>query len=403
MKILALLASAVCGQLFIQDMNLYPWIKPHLKHEAEDDRHKTIGQIITENGFEFEEHYVVTEDGYELTMHRIKSDGPPVLLQHGLLDCSTQWVINSADKAPAFKFARAGFDVWLGNNRGNFFSMSHVNYTSNQKEFWDFDFEQMGLYDQPAQIGHILEQTGASKLEAYVGHSEGTTQFFLANTMMPDFFSSRVKMFVALAPVVHMEFFGTPVMRWAAQHEETISHILQKLEIRDIMPRNAFISTFTGIMCEYTPHLCVYLMDGIWDYGKTTITNLARMPDKDAHSQSGAGWRNLVHYGQIIKDNRFQRLDYGAKGNQEHYRQATPPLYDLSKIDIPIAIVHGDIDTASNPKDVAWLVSEKSGLNTDLVKFEKEVHFAHWSFMMANDMSYVDDITALLKDNYTIE
>ena len=107
-----------------------------------DDTNHTISEIITENGFKFEEHNVTTQDGYILTMHRIPNNtGRPVLLQHGIEDCSIQWVINSPDNAPAFKLARAGFDVWMGNNRGNRFSEGHVKWTVEDKEYWDFDFE----------------------------------------------------------------------------------------------------------------------------------------------------------------------------------------------------------------------------------------------------------------------
>lgn len=43
-------------------------------------------------------------------------------MQHGLFDTSDGWVDNTPDKAPAFTFARAGYDVYLGNNRGNYYS-----------------------------------------------------------------------------------------------------------------------------------------------------------------------------------------------------------------------------------------------------------------------------------------
>jgi predicted alpha/beta hydrolase len=78
--------------------------------------------------------------------------------------------MNSPD-APGLILARAGFDVWLGNNRGNYFSKSHVHFTPDQKEFWEWDWEEMGTLDLPAMIDYILITTDQYKLRAYIGHS----------------------------------------------------------------------------------------------------------------------------------------------------------------------------------------------------------------------------------------
>jgi hypothetical protein len=78
-----------------------------------------------------------------------------MLMMHGIEESAISWVMNSPDKAPAFMFSRQGFDVWMGNNRGNDYSLKHVNYTSDQREFWDFDQEQMGIYDVPAIVDYI--------------------------------------------------------------------------------------------------------------------------------------------------------------------------------------------------------------------------------------------------------
>lgn len=59
-----------------------------------------------------------------------------LLLQHGLEDCSDMWVMNSADRAPAIILARLGWDVWLGNNRGNYYSHQHAYLDNNSKEYY---------------------------------------------------------------------------------------------------------------------------------------------------------------------------------------------------------------------------------------------------------------------------
>jgi len=83
------------------------------------------------------------------------------------------YVANEPEKAPAFILAEQGYDVWIGNNRGNRFARGHITYNTSQEAFWDYNFMDMGKYDTPAFIDFILAKTKQSKL-TYVGHSQGT-------------------------------------------------------------------------------------------------------------------------------------------------------------------------------------------------------------------------------------
>lgn len=100
-----------------------------------------------------ETHTVTTEDGYILNMQRIPygrngnkntpfKARPAVLLQHGLASSGVDYINRGPNSSIGMLLADAGWDVWLGNNRGTTWSRKHVNLDpETDKEFWDYRYD----------------------------------------------------------------------------------------------------------------------------------------------------------------------------------------------------------------------------------------------------------------------
>lgn len=127
-----------------------------------------------------------------------------------------EFIINAPWKAPAFMLVKEGFDVWMGNNRGSKYGQEHISLDPNEKEFWDFDFEEMGMKDLPAMIDLVLKETGQSKL-SFLGHSMGTTQMLIGLSMIPEYYKDKINLFVAMGPVARLLNCNSEFFRKAAE------------------------------------------------------------------------------------------------------------------------------------------------------------------------------------------
>ncbi|KAH1374406.1 hypothetical protein KXX50_002001 [Aspergillus fumigatus] len=86
----------------------------------------------------------------------------PVLLVHGLLQSAGAFCVNDDDSL-AFYLCKAGYDVWLGNNRCGM-TPEHTTLSTGDPRMWTWNIRQMGVLDLTALVSRVLFETGFEKL-----------------------------------------------------------------------------------------------------------------------------------------------------------------------------------------------------------------------------------------------
>ncbi|NXE38949.1 LICH hydrolase, partial [Ptilorrhoa leucosticta] len=335
-----------------------------------------ISEIIRYHGFPSEEYEVTTEDGYILGVFRIPTGRnsqntgkkPAVLLHHGVLADATQWISNMASNSLGFILADAGYDVWLGNSRGDTWSLKHKTLKPCQKEFWQFSFDEIGKYDIPAELYFIMNKTGQKDVY-YVGHSEGSAAGFIAFSTYPEL-SQKIKAFFALAPVVTITHATSPLVAFTRLPQSLIRLLLGckgVLHYHELMkgPATQFCACLGEVCCS----IFCYLAGG-----RIQNMNTSRVDAYTGHYPAGTSVQNVIHWHQILCADQFQAYDYGCKENMKKYNQTAPPVYKIEEITIPTAVWSAGEDKFGDPKDMARLLSQI----TNLIYHE---HFPAWGHL----------------------
>ncbi|KAG6594137.1 Lipase member M [Phytophthora cinnamomi] len=381
----------------------------------------TVMQIVQARGYYVEEHKVTTSDNYILTMYRLPktytesqlnasaaADKPAVYLIHGLLDSSFTYVCNFRNQSLAFVLADAGYDVWLGNNRGTTWSNQHVTYTTDDDEYWAFSWQEMALYDMPAMINYVLDTTGHSTL-SYVGHSEGTMQAFAGFSVSQDL-AKKVSYFGALAPVAYLGHITSPIFELMA---DTYLDILFT-----ILGVGAFWETnwlIQGILakyaCAFVDQACDSIINALT--GPSDNVNTTRLQVYISQTPAGTSVKNMAHFAQGIRDNTFRYYDYGCSciqalglslcsklicKNKAVYGAFEPPSFDLGAITYPrMGFYTGSDDWLATSTDISQL---RAGLTSATILTDQSVEYNHLDFTWgynANELIYQDLLTQIGK------
>ncbi|KAJ2827535.1 cholesterol esterase [Coemansia sp. 'formosensis'] len=327
----------------------FSWLKipqlfgPDKEAEVEFlDDFTSFAEIVEYWGYPHEDHLVETRDGFILGAHRITgprvygrssaphpvegadkqstSHTPPVgsgrvkpvvLFWHGFMlssecfVCHPDWI-----NILPFRLAEAGYDVWLGNSRGNKYSYKHIRYAPDDRRFWDFSIDEIANIDVPTTVSYILKETGAASL-TYIGFSQGSAQMLMALSRNKEL-NSQVEHFIALAPASTPRGFHNSIVDYFIK---ATPHMLYLLFGRKramtlvyfwigILPRDLYVAALD---------FSVNLLFG-W-----TMRNLSQETKCITywHLYSYTSVKAIVHWMQIIRCGELQMYD------------EDPPVYPL--------------------------------------------------------------------------
>ncbi|KAJ8974133.1 hypothetical protein NQ317_004499 [Molorchus minor] len=322
--------------------------------------------FVSSYGYPIEAHQdIQTEDGYLLDIFRIpygrtktgsrKKRRPVVFLMHGLLSNAENWIIGGPQKGLAFLLADRGYDVWMGNSRGSV--RKHVSLSPRHNDFWEFSWHEIGIYDLPASINYILGYTKKTKL-FYIGHSQGTTAYFVMVTEKPHF-NANITLMAALAPVAYMKHVPHPVLRSLAHvmtvtrdldAEYLVQSFINLLGHRELIPNREVLSLAGQALCKrrsVIQEMCINIIFLISGYDSDQFDK-SLLPLIVQTLPAGSSIKQFFHYTQEVFSGYFRQFNYGSHENVIKYGSVVPPAYNLSLATAPIALFHSKND---------WLVS----------------------------------------------
>lgn len=356
----------------------------------QDETHMTTPELIATHNYIPETHHIWTEDGYCLSVHRVLpkkqyehshdfnenehilndnitkhssyithniNKRVPILIHHGLLSSSADWVLLGPGKALAYLLCDNNYDVWLGNARGNAYSRKHKQYTTRDREFWNFSWHEIGYYDLPATIDYILDHTGHTELY-YVGYSQGTTAFYVMLSEKHEY-NQKIKGMVSLAPVAFLANHRSPLLKLIVHFYGLMEWGSSYCNVHQWFPRNRLQAQALGTLLRNAPDsltkgFCVCWFSLIAGFGSEQLDK-SMLPLILGHFPAGASAKQIIHYSQSILSGSFRKFDYGPTENLKLYGSTQPPKYDLEKIKVPVAIYYSENDFLTDPADVKKL------------------------------------------------
>ncbi|XP_018010976.1 lipase member N [Hyalella azteca] len=366
----------------------------------------TTHQHILQHGYPAEEHFVVTPDGYILTVNRIagprhsrgRSRSPDVvLLMTSVISSSSDFILDAPDSL-GYVLADAGYDVWLGSNRGTREGRNHTRLNPDKdKRFWNFSLDEIARYDYPALASYITRHAGVERF-FFVGFSAANRCLFMSASL-PNSFMNKIRMVVSLAPMIgtenpslFMKFFSKFI------DDDIVQGVLEQFNGGQFYHGNDFMKSLLYIACSDRSKLrpiCLYFTKFTGGVHKGYLGK-DRLAFGLNSALSGASNKAIEHITQINLTPDLRMYSYGA-GNMAVYGTETSPVYNLSLVSAPIALVVSPKDQVTHIRDLAYL--RKSLPNVVATHVVQQRDYGHLDLIYADNArkSVYDNVLQLMR------
>ncbi|KAG5926184.1 hypothetical protein E4U42_003551 [Claviceps africana] len=366
-------------------------------------------------GYDAEEHIVQTKDGYLLGVHRLQwrkgEEGQKVnsgrdslkkrvvYLHHGLMMNSEVWVcLTDAKRCLPFELLERGFDVWLGNNRGNKYSKKAIHSSPASVKFWDFSLDEFAFHDIPDTISYILETTEQESL-SYIGFSQGTAQAFATLAIHPSL-NHNVNVFIALAPAMAPAGLSNGMVDSLIKASPSLLYLM--------FGRRSILSSATMWETLLYPPLFCHLIDRGMEFlfnWKTKNISLSQKVAAYPHLYSLTSTKSVVHWFQVIRNKCFQMYDDDVcqpMSMTTSSKYSKVAKYPTRNIRTPVVLIYGGSDSLV---DINVMLRE---LPPQTVATEIP-HYEHLDFLWARDVDcqvfqhVFDALDSFLDAEHTME
>ena len=341
-------------------------------------------EYIESFGYKLEENPVITDDGYILSLWHLNPkfpNGKTVFFQHGFT--CTAWIFfHLGENSLPFYLLKEGYDIWLANNRGSYFSPGHISKDPKDPKsgYNNYSMDDFVASDMPAMVKYIKERTGAKKM-TFIGHSQGTTLFLMAMMHDPIFTEESFDNFISLGTVpnlAHSKFLPIDIL-------DMIYDLLRRATFLQALNLPELLRELLATLAKEHPKVFGKIFDtlaSIYPSGRMDYINIYNLL---YYFPGGISKINLFHWSQI---HQMKKLVYY---NPNFYEEKTAKEYNLENLKkwkIKSLVTRSDDDTFGSYQDVTDFydaVEDKS-----VIKLLELTSYGHLDVLFAE--SAINDI-----------